>query len=67
MQNQNQAKNSNLNLKQFNELMKEVARLPEESRSIVSVYSQGVLAMANMQKQEARNGTENKYQQMSTF
>lgn len=44
----------------------EVAKLPEESRNIVSVYSQGVLAMANMQKKE-KAGTEPKYQQMSLF
>ena len=56
----------NSNLKQFNELMKEVAKLPEESRNIVSVYSQGVLAMANMQKKE-KAGTESKYQRMSLF
>lgn len=50
------SKSSN-SLEQFNELMEEVAKLPEETRSMVSVYSQGILAMANMQN-SVRSKTE---------
>lgn len=39
------------NLNQFNELMSEIAKLPEKQRNIVAIYSQGVLAMA---QQESR-------------
>nr|DAL04134.1 MAG TPA: hypothetical protein [Caudoviricetes sp.] len=38
----------------------------EERKQRQAVYSQGVLAMANMQKKE-KAGTEPKYQQMSLF
>lgn len=35
-------------LEEFNKLMIQVAKLPSEKRNIVAVYTQGVLAMANM-------------------
>ena len=38
-------------LEEFNELMKEVAKLPNDKRNIVAIYSQGVLAMAQAQQQ----------------
>lgn len=41
-------------LKDFSELMQEVAKLPEDKRNIVAVYSQGVLAMAQAQQNTAR-------------
>lgn len=41
-------------LEDFSELMQEVAKLPEDKRNIVAVYSQGVLAMAQAQKNTAR-------------
>ena len=41
-------------LKEFNELMVEVAKLPEDKRNIVAIYSQGVLAMAQAQQSTAR-------------
>lgn len=37
-------------LNEFMELMQEVAELPEEQRVTVAVFSQGVLATANLQK-----------------
>lgn len=37
-------------LDEFMELMQEVAELPEEQRVKVAVFSQGVLATANLQK-----------------
>lgn len=37
-------------LKEFNDLMLEIAKLPAEKRNIVAIYSQGVLAMAKMQQ-----------------
>ena len=33
---------------EFNELMIQAAKLPAEKRNIVAIYTQGVLAMANM-------------------
>lgn len=41
-------------LKDFSELMQEAAKLPEDKRNIVAVYSQGVLAMAQAQQNTAR-------------
>lgn len=41
-------------LENFSELMQEVAKLPEDKRNIVAVYSQGVLAMAQAQQNTAR-------------
>lgn len=41
-------------LEHFSELMQEVAKLPEDKRNIVAVYSQGVLAMAQAQQNTAR-------------
>lgn len=43
--------NKDINLDQFDQLMNEIAKLPEQQRNIVAVYSQGVLAMA---QQESR-------------
>lgn len=40
-------------LKEFNDLMLEIAKLPAEKRNIVAIYSQGVLAMAKMQQATA--------------
>ena len=44
-------------LKEFEELMREVAELPEEQRGTVAVFSQGVLALAQLQKKES-NGSQ---------
>lgn len=41
-------------LTEFATLMQEVAKLPEEKRNIVAIYSQGVLAMAQAQQNTAR-------------
>ena len=41
-------------LENFRELMQEVAKLPEDKRNIVAIYSQGVLAMAQAQQNTAR-------------
>lgn len=41
-------------LENFNQLMQEVAKLPEDKRNIVAIYSQGVLAMAQAQQSTAR-------------
>lgn len=43
-------------LKEFEELMREVAELPAEQRGTVAVFSQGVLALAQLQKKES-NGS----------
>ena len=40
-------------LKEFEELMREVAELPAEQRGTVAVFSQGVLALAQLQKKES--------------
>lgn len=50
-------------LKEFEELMREVAELPAEQRGTVAVFSQGVLALAQLQKKVTgvrglRNGNE---------
>lgn len=37
-------------LKEFEELMREVAELPAEQRGTVAVFSQGVLALAQLQQ-----------------
>lgn len=39
-------RNTENELEKFNELMNEAAKLPAESRKLVAVYTQGVLAMA---------------------
>ena len=44
-------------LKEFEELMREVAELPAEQRGTVAVFSQGVLALAQLQKKES-NGSQ---------
>ena len=41
-------------LENFSALMQEVAKLPEDKRTIVAVYSQGVLAMAQAPQHTAR-------------
>lgn len=41
-------------LEDFGALMQEVAKLPEDKRNIVAIYSQGVLAMAQAQQNTAR-------------
>lgn len=44
-------------LKEFEELMREVAELPAEQRGTVAAFSQGVLALAQLQKKES-NGSQ---------
>lgn len=44
-------RNTENELEKFNELMNEAAKLPAESRKLVAVYTQGVLAMASIAEQ----------------
>ena len=42
--------NKDTELEEFKELMIEVSKLPQEKRNIVAIYSQGVLAISNVQR-----------------